>query len=48
MALHTSDVSEFDQDHLKYWGSLYEPQDAEIEWHGKVCIARRDEALMSS
>ncbi|TFY56124.1 hypothetical protein EVJ58_g7830 [Rhodofomes roseus] len=24
---------EFDQIHLKYWGTLYDPQDAEIEWH---------------
>ncbi|KAI0728586.1 ARM repeat-containing protein [Fomitopsis betulina] len=27
------DRPDFDQTHLKYWGSLYEPQDAEIEWH---------------
>ncbi|KAH9937428.1 ARM repeat-containing protein [Fomitopsis serialis] len=25
--------AEFDQIHLKYWGTLYDPQDAEIEWH---------------
>lgn len=46
MTLQISESTDFDQTHLKYWGSLYEPQDAEIEWHGESYASCRDNRLI--